>query len=317
MNWKNNNYHFEGLEKHLKRIKDKKARLDSLRPLPVAAIAKLKEALAIEWTHHSNSIEGNTLTLRETKMVLEDGLTVKGKSLKEHFEVLNHHEAIAYIENTLLASSELKAEDLLHIHYLVMQKIEKTFAGRYRNAGVGISGANFVSPNALAVNELMDELLLWVNDEGNSLDITIKASLFHHRLVWIHPFFDGNGRTARLLLNLLLMKAGYPPAIILKNDKKKYYDALNKANQGDCSKLLLLVLQALERTLDICLSNLSNTYEDYQPISDIVNEPGVPYGQEYLSLLARRGKIDAFKEGRNWLTTKEAVLHYIHSKIND
>ena len=107
---------------------------------------------------------------------------------------------------------------------------------------------------------------------------------------------------------MLLLKAGYPPAIILKNDRKKYYDALNKANAGNYGSLLLLVLQALERSLDIYLSNLSNTYEDYQPISDIVGEPGFPYGQEYVSLLARQGKIDAFKEGRNWLTTKAAVM---------
>jgi hypothetical protein len=107
------------------------------------------------------------------------------------------------------------------------------------------------------------------------------------------------------------MKLGFPPAIILKNDRKKYYDALNKANNADYSKLVLLVLQALERSMDIYLSNLNNTYDDYQPISIIVNEPGVPYGQEYVSLLARKGMIDAFKEGKNWYTSKDALNSYI------
>ncbi len=110
------------------------------------------------------------------------------------------------------------------------------------------------------------------------------------------------------------MQEGYPPAIILKNDRKKYYDALNAANNGNYSKLLLLVLQALERSLDIYVGSLDNTYDNYQPISNIVEEIKAPYGQEYISLLARRGKIDAFKEGRNWLTTKEAVEDYIQNR---
>ncbi len=310
MQWKDSPYQFEGLDKYLDRIREKKFRLDALRPLPTAALQNLRTSLALEWTYHSNSIEGNTLTLQETKMVIQDGLTIKGKSLREHFEAVNHQEAVEYVEELAVKTYVLRASDLLQIHGLVLQKIEKEFAGRYRNAGVRISGANFTPPNALKIDALMEELIHWVNDENNPLDIIIKASIFHHRLVWIHPFFDGNGRTARLLFNLLLMKDGFPPAIILKNDRKKYYDALNKANQGDYGKLLLLVMQALERSLDIYLSNLTNTYEDYQSISDIVSEPDIPYNQAYVSLLARQGKIDAFKEGRNWLTSKEAVRQY-------
>lgn len=200
----------------------------------------------------------------------------------------------------------------MSIHHLVLQKIEKDFAGKYRTSGVRISGANFVTPNALKVDEFVSELIDFAND--SEVDILIRSAIFHHRFAWIHPFFDGNGRTARLLLNLILMKSGFPPAIILKNDRKKYYDALNQANNQDYSKLVLLILQAVERTLDIYLGNLSNTYDQYQSITDIVNEPDVPYGQEYVSLLARKGKIDAFKEGRNWLTTKDAVLDYIENR---
>jgi Fic family protein len=132
--------------------------------------------------------------------------------------------------------------------------------------------------------------------------------------VWIHPFFDGNGRTVRLLFNLLLMKEGYPPAIILKNDRKKYYDALNRANKGDYNKIILLVMQAMERSLDIYLSNLDDEANDYQAISTIVNDSNVPYGQEYVSLLARRGEIDAFKEGNVWFTSKKALVEYISSR---
>ncbi len=311
MQWENYPYQYEGLAQSLSRIQEKKQKLDALRPLPSAAVQNIRQSLTLEWTYNSNSIEGNTLTLQETKMVIEDGMTIKGKSLREHFEAVNHQDAIEFVEQLATVQQPLSAQDILGLHGLVLQKIEKEFAGRYRNAGVRISGANFVPPNALKVDALMDGLIQWVNSPSNPLDIIVKAAIFHHRFVWIHPFFDGNGRTVRLVFNLLLMRAGFPPAIILKNDRKKYYDALNKANSGDYSKLLLLVVQALERSLDIYLGNFTNTYEDYQPISDIVAEPDFPYGQEYVSLLARQGKIDAFKEGRNWLTTKNAVLEYM------
>lgn len=314
MEWKNYRYHFDGREKHLARIEEKKSKLDALRPLPGYAVKRIRESLAIEWTYHSNSIEGNTLTLQETKMVIEEGLTIYGKSLREHFEAVNHQESIGLVESLVSDHYRLKAEDILAVHALVLQKIEKDFAGRYRTSGVRISGANFVPPNALKVDALMEDLISWVNDEGNALNTVVKSAIFHHRFVWIHPFFDGNGRTVRLLSNLLLMKEGFPPAIILTNDRKKYYDALNKANKGHYGKLLLLTMQALERSLDIYWSNLTNTYEDYQPISNIVEDPGIPYGQEYISLLARQGKIDAFKEGRDWLTTPEAVRSYMEKR---
>lgn len=312
MKWQVYPYYFEGLEKQLERIHEKKRELDKKRPIPSYVLKSIKDSLSIEWTYNSNSIEGNTLTLQETKMVIEDGFTIKGKSLREHFEVVNHQEAIEFVES--LASNEyvLNKLDILSIHHLVLQKIEKDFAGKYRTSGVRISGANFVPPNALKVDEFVSELIDFAND--SEVDILIRSAIFHHRFAWIHPFFDGNGRTARLLLNLILMKSGFPPAIILKNDRKKYYDALNQANNQDYSKLVLLILQAVERTLDIYLGNLNNTYDQYQSITDIVSEPDVPYGQEYVSLLARKGKIDAFKEGRNWLTTKDAVLDYIENR---
>ncbi len=312
MLWYNYSYQFEGLEKQLQRLYQKKVALDKMRPIPSYAVQSIKDSLALEWTYNSNSIEGNTLTLQETKMVIEEGFTIKGKSLREHFEAVNHQDAIAFVEGLVNKKYVLTDTDILKIHALVLQKIEKDFAGRYRNSGVRITGANFVPPNALKIDALMTELVQWVND--SDIDTVIKATIFHHRFVWIHPFFDGNGRTARLLYNLLLMKDGFPPAIILKNDRKKYYDALNLSNNGDYSKLLLLVLQALERSIDIYVSSLTNTYDDYQSIGDIVQEPDVPYGQEYISLLARKGKIDAFKEGRNWLTTKEAILEYMNNR---
>ncbi|WP_304344823.1 Fic family protein [Chryseobacterium koreense] len=310
--WKTYPYQFEGFKKQLQRIEEKKSQLDNLRPIPAIAIKNIKKSLTLEWTYNSNSIEGNTLTLQETKMVVEEGFTVKGKSLREHFEALNHADAIEFVEDLASKENPLSVSNIFEVHSLVLQRIEKEFAGRFRNSGVRISGANFVPPNALKVPDLIEDLIDWTN--SNSLQTIIKSAIFHHRFVWVHPFFDGNGRTVRLLFNLLLMKDGFPPAIILKNDRKKYYNALNKANQHDYSKLLLLIFQAVERSLDIYLSSLNNSYDDYLPISTIVQEDRVPYGAEYLSLLARTGKIDAFKEGRNWLTTEESIRNYIANR---
>lgn len=312
MLWYDYPYHFEGLEKLLERIYQKKEKLDKMRPLHAYALKSIKESLTLEWTYNSNSIEGNTLTLQETKLIVEEGITVKGKSLREHFEAVNHQDAIGFVESLVSNNYQLSDKDILKVHELVLQKIERDFAGRYRNSGVRITGANFVPPNALKVDAYMSELIDWV--KNSTVDVVIKAAIFHHRFVWIHPFFDGNGRTARLVYNLLLMQAGFPPSIILKNDRKKYYDALNAANNADYGKLLLLILQALERSIDIYLSSLTNTYEDYQPIIDIVQEPDVPYSKDYVGLLARQGKIDAFKDSRNWLTTKKAVMEYMQKR---
>lgn len=297
------------------RLYDKLAVLQQSRPLPSIALQKIKESLTIEWTYNSNSIEGNTLTLRETQMVLQEGITVKGKSLREHFEAKNHEKAIEYLYSIVNENYTLRSIDILSLHELVLRMIEDEFAGRIRNGGVRITGANFVPPNANKVSDLLDELIDFVNTNPLGLNDIEMATVFHHKLVWIHPFFDGNGRTVRLAMNLLLMRKGFPPAIILKNDRKKYYEALNQANSGNYQKLMLLMSQALERTLNIYISSLPDNDYDFQEISNIVSEPNeLPYGQEYISLLARQGKIDAHKEGRNWFTTKKAIEEYMANR---
>ncbi|MFC3365832.1 Fic family protein [Pedobacter fastidiosus] len=305
----------EELQPQIDRLYEKKAKLDESRPLPNSALQRIKTDLSLEWTYNSNSIEGNTLSLKETQMVLQEGMTVKGKSLREHFEVYNHEKAIDYLYTLVKDSYTIRSIDILSLHGLVLRSIEDDFAGRLRNGGVRIIGANFTPPNANKVSDLLDELISFVNDNTSGLNDVMMATLFHHKLVWIHPFFDGNGRTVRLAMNLLLMRKGFPPAIILKNDRKKYYEALNQANKGSYHKLCLLMIQAIERSLNIYLNAMpNNTYGEYETISHIVSEPEFKYGQEYVSLLARQGKIDAYKEGRNWLTTKEAITNYVKNR---
>ena len=316
MEWKCDIQELVQFEERFKRILDKKSKFDSKRLLPSHIMQKIKDGLFVEWTYNSNSIEGNTLTLQETKIVLEQGMTVKGKSLREHFEATNHHEAIDYLETLIKPKYILSEKDIIELQNIILTKIEKDYAGRYRTGGVRIVGANFTPPNALKVYDLMKDLVSWTNENPLGLNDIALATVFHHRFVHIHPFSDGNGRTVRLAMNLLLMRKGFPPAIILKNDRKKYYTALNQANNGKYEKLTLLMIQALERSLDIYLSAYpsESLEDDYQNISDIVEEPDIPYGQEYVSLLARQGKIDAYKEGRNWLTSKTAVKEYIEKR---
>lgn len=296
--WKIDLNYREEFQTTFERLYEKKQVLQTSRPLPNIALHKIRESLSIEWTYNSNSIEGNTMSLRETQMVIQEGITIKGKSLREHFETHNHDKAIDYLYSIVNEDYNLRSIDILSLHGFVLRSIEDDFAGRIRNGGVRITGANFTPPNANKVSDLLDELIDFINTNPLELNDIELATVFHHKLVWIHPFFDGNGRTVRLAMNLLLMRSGFPPAIILKNDRKKYYEALNKANGGNYQKLTLLMCQSLERTLNIYINALPGNDKEYVAISNLVQEPNMPYGQEYISLLARTGKIDAYKEGR-------------------
>lgn len=178
----------EEMQSTFERLYEKQAVLNQSRPLPAIALQKIKETLSVEWTYNSNSIEGNTLSLRETQMVLQEGITVKGKSLREHFEAKNHDKAIDYLYEIVNQDYVLRSIDILSLHGLVLRTIEDDFAGRIRNAGVRITGANFVPPNANKVSDLLDELIVFINKNPLGLNDIELATIFHHKLVWIHPF---------------------------------------------------------------------------------------------------------------------------------
>ena len=302
----------EPLQPVFDRLENKVAMLKNSRPLGASALARIREGLSMEWTYNSNSIEGNTLTLKETQMVIQEGITIGGKSLREHFEAVNHEKAIDHLYNLVDKNYGMRSIDILTLHGIIMRTIDDEYAGRIRDGGVRITGANFTPPNAAKVSALLDELIDFSNTNPLKLNDILLSTVFHHKMVYIHPFFDGNGRTARLAMNLLLIAKGWPPAIILKNDRAKYYASLNEANKGNYHKLALLMLQALERSLNIYINAMPGRgYDDYDLISNLLQEDDMPYGQEYISLLARQGKIDAYKEGRNWLTNKKAITDYM------
>lgn len=204
--------------------------LNALRPLPPHTLASLHEQLVLEWTFNSNAIEGNTLTLKETKVVLE-GITIGGKAIREHFEAINHSEAIGYVE-AVVADQEPFSEHLVKsIHQLILKNIDNTNAGRYRQENVVISGAEHTPPSHVLVSEQMQNLVKWYqNFEGHPLE---RAARLHVDFVKIHPFIDGNGRTARLLMNFDLIKSGYQPVIFKASDRLTYYEALDKAHTSN------------------------------------------------------------------------------------
>lgn len=202
-----------------RRIVDKKKRLDSYRPLSPTLVRRLKEQMAIEYTYNSNAIEGNTLTLRETRLVIEEGITIDGKSIMETLEAKNHPKAIEFIESLVDAGTEIDEDALLKINRLIMSGIVED-AGRYRTTGVRITGAAFTPPRSSEVRPKMNELLELVQKNPDEYRPIELAAVFHHRFVQIHPFLEGNGRTARLLMNIILMKTGYPFIVIVSKRER-------------------------------------------------------------------------------------------------
>ncbi len=216
--------------------------LNLKRPLPKETLKSLKESINLEWTYNSNGIEGNTLTLRETQVVLE-GITVGGKSLKEHLEVINHEQAILFLDDLIKDEEPINEWNIKNIHQLVLKKIDDSNAGKYRNENVRIKGANHIPPDYLIVPELMEKLILNYKKWDRYHPI-VKATLLHGELVKIHPFIDGNGRTSRLVMNLSLMNSGYVPVIIKKDKRLEYYTVLDKAHvTGDYTDFIKLITE--------------------------------------------------------------------------
>jgi len=223
------------MENFWKDIDDKKKKLDQNRPLAKNAVKSLRDKLALEWTHHSNAIEGNTLTLSETKVVLE-GITIGGKSIKEHLEVIHHKKAIDYLESIISKKVELSEPEIKKIHSLILKNINPEHAGVYRTERVFITGARHIPPAPKKLEVKMKQLMKFYQEDWMNLHPVERSALLHIEFVKIHPFIDGNGRTSRLLQNFELMKYGFPPIIIKKEQKLEYYEALDKAHMTDNTK---------------------------------------------------------------------------------
>lgn len=218
-----------GLDHDFSTIDSLKEEIDKHRPFSKRLADSLHEKLIVEWTYNSNAIEGNTLTLSETKVVLE-GITIGGKSLVEHLETINHREAILFVEDLIASKEPLSEWNIKNIHALILKEIDNQNAGKYRTENVVISGAKHIPPKHYEIGNLMQKFISEYQNNWQDYHPVVRATLLHGEFVKIHPFIDGNGRTSRLLLNFELMRDGYPPIIIKNEYRSKYYDVIDLAH---------------------------------------------------------------------------------------
>lgn len=288
------------------RILEKKNRIDQHRPLHPDLVTRLRNDILTEYTHSSNAIEGNTLTLGETAAAIR-GMTVSGKSMQEHLEARNHPEAIKMIEELAVSRNRLTEDDVLGLHEVLMNELLLR-PGEYRTGMVAVPGANFTPVKSDEIPQLMLELLDELDRNPWEYTPIELAARFTHRFLVIHPFHDGNGRMSRLLLNLTLMRNGYP---ILTNishrDRKQYLGYLGEADLGDYTSLVNFVAMSVEESLTKYMVSI----EELEVYTLKQAADRSPYSSDYLGLRARDGSLGAFKDGRNWKVTREDLERYI------
>lgn len=231
------------------RVKELLRELNSYRPLNEGELLRLREEFLINFTYNSNAIEGNTLTLQETALIIKEGITIDKKPLKDHLEAVGHKEAYLYVENLVQQKVPMSEKVIKEIHSLVLMD-RREDRGIYRRVPVTIMGAAQTPPQPYLVSTQMEQLILQ-NEQRSALHIVERVSLFHLEFESIHPFIDGNGRTGRLLLNLELIKKGYPPINIKFGDRIRYYNCFTSyhANGKDPSELVSLVSEYLEEEI--------------------------------------------------------------------
>ena len=241
----------------LERIDKKKHELDQYRPLPKELVDNLEEWYKVHLTYSSNALEGNSLTASETAIVLEKGLAIGGKPLKDHLEAINHAYAFDYIlELAQNPRSGLTLRDTYSLHQLILRQIDDQNAGQLRSVQVRIPGLNLKLAEPTELQELMNEFINWLHTTKEHP--VVVAADAHLKFVTIHPFIDGNGRTARLLMNLLLIQEGYPPALIMPEEKDEYIATLAKAQtEGIIDPFRLFIAQNVEKSLDVYLEHAS------------------------------------------------------------
>lgn len=290
------------------RVEDKRRRLDERRPLKPDVLHYLHDDLRVVLTYHSNAIEGNTLNLNETRLVIEEGLTIGGHPLREYVESTNHAQAFDYLEELVGKREALDANAILTLHRLVMKDLIAE-PGALRQVAVHIRGSSWTPPPAREVSALLNQWLEWTVGEGERYPAIARAAIAHSQFEAIHPFIDGNGRVGRLLMNLMLMREGYPPAILLKEWRADYIAALELAQvHGRYRSIVNLVGRAVEEGLDLYLSAVDAAVEPLTPLNELAAEFG--YTVDYLGSLARSGRLKAAKQGGRWYARRKELVEY-------
>ena len=242
-------------------LTEKKILLDQYRPLPKEVVDNLYQWFRVELTYTSNAIEGNTLNRIETKLAIEEDIAATpNKLISEYLEAKNHARAFDWIKKRAKDKNpDISKEDILDVHRIILRSINDEDAGYYRNTRARISGSSVILPNPVKIPKLMNTFVEWLNTEARNLHPIERAAEAHYTLVSIHPFVDGNGRTARLFMNMILLMEGYPEVIIRTEDRLNYITALEKIYLvGSKEDYLKLIIERAKDSLDIYLDALRN-----------------------------------------------------------
>ena len=257
----------------LERAEQLKAELDSLRPLAPEAEARIMQNFRLDWNYHSNNLEGNSLTYGETKALILFGITAQGKPLNDHFEITGHNEAINWVIDLVKGEAELTEVFIRELHTLILKESSykealtlegkptrrKIEVGKYKtqpNHVITVTGETFYFATPEETPAKMEELIDWFRNEKEKRDVNpvILASLFHYRFIRIHPFNDGNGRVARILMNFILMQFGYPPSIIRTEEKNDYFRVLRLADADQIDPFIEYISKNLISSLEVMLA---------------------------------------------------------------
>lgn len=303
-----------------KRVAEKKQKLASMGQFTPQRIEEISERMQVDFVYNSNKIEGSTLSRGETELVLR-GITIgkksipealRGKDLGDILVAQNHSSAINLIKKIAFDRTyKISEDDIKKIHGIVLKGVIAS-AGQYRSYDLEVKGAGFIPPPFHDVPKHMKELLNTLNNNPDELRPIELAAQIHYDFSWIHPFVDGNGRMSRLLLNLILVRNGYPFVVIKNVDKPQYLRALREMDvSGNFKPFLIYISRCVEQTLDLYLMSKkpAKKEEEFLPLAKLAKN--TPYSAEYLSLLARKGRIDAIKEGKTWKSTKKIINTYV------
>ena len=298
---------FEYDESLKAQIQELDARVNQMREvgkLKSEYLRHIRNYFRIKNIYHSNAIEGNVLDVGETRQIVELGLTIAGKPLKDQAEAKNLNAALDYLEELATGlSSPISLHDIRQIHTLILRGIDDENAGDYRKVHVAISGSDYEPPDPMNIDSQMREFIDWLQSASseNPINVIQIAAACHAWFAQIHPFIDGNGRTARILMNLVLMRAGYPIAVITKDDRIRYYDALEQSQISDLTPFISLVLECVSETLD-----------EYETAAD-EQRAQQEWSQSIASLLSQPQLIDKRNEYELWRSAMELLVnHYKH-----
>jgi Fic family protein len=301
------------------RILKKKQKLNSLGRLSSGRLKKIEEQMQVDFVYNSNKIEGNTLSRGETELVMK-GITIDkknivealgGKSLEDIIAAQNHPNAINIVKKIAFDKSHTITEnDIKKIHETAMKRVLET-AGQYRQYDLSVKGAGFTPPPYYEIPKHMKELILLINNNQDELRPIELVAQVHYDFVWIHPFENGNGRMARLLMNLLLVRNGYPFTVIKNVDKPQYLRALRQMDvSSNFEQFLVFIARCVEQTLDLYLASVAGKpKQKFLTLAELAR--GTPHSADYWSLLARKGRIDAIKEGKTWKSTRKVIETYL------